>query len=695
MRINLHSLQFRLIAMVLAIVVVSNVALTVIADNLSSATVTETVHQLMDAVTDSAASKIQGEIEKHVRLVETVSAIDFVRDPAVPLAEKCVRLRALSKISDDYENVAFYDTDGNSITAGGMPIHFPDRLYIKEALKGNLFQMEPMVSSATGEFLQQYSAPVRDFNNKIIGVAVVNLYGESLSRKLADIHFGKQSDIFVISRTSGKTVASKDVQRVYSDDNAFEADDAGIRPIMEGLKTGASGGGAFYDSATGVHMTSAYRPIEGTSWSVLCVTAYNDFYATLQSMLRLMVVLLAIILVIALFASGTTVALSLKPLMLVKGAITEIASGDADLTRRIKTKAKDEVGDVVNGFNAFTGKLYEIITQIKQSKDTLGSVGMDLENSTQETSASITQILSNIEGVHGEVTRQGQSVHGTAGAVNQITANIESLESMIEKQASGVAEASAAVEEMIGNIRSVNQSMEKMSGSFEELSNSAKNGSSLQTDVNEKISQIQALSETLQEANTAIASIASQTNLLAMNAAIEAAHAGDAGKGFSVVADEIRKLSETSSIQSRTIGEQLTNIQQSIASVVTASEQSNQAFETVTAKIAETDQLVRQIKAAMEEQNEGSRQINNVLHSMNDSSLEVRNAGKEMMEGNKAILSEVQNLQDATEVIQTRMEEMTQGARKINETGEMLKGISSQVQASIQEIGGQIDRFTV
>ena len=80
---------------------------------------------------------------------------------------------------------------------------------------------------------------------------------------------------------------------------------------------------------------------------------------------------------------------------------------------------------------------------------------------------------------------------------------------------------------------------------------------------------------------------------------------------------------------------------------------------------------------------------------MNDSSLEVRNAGKEMMEGNKAILSEVQTLQDATEVIQTRMEEMTLGARKINETGTMLKGIASQVQASIQEIGGQIDRFTV
>ena len=696
MRFSFHSLQFRLMAMVIAIAVVSNVALTVVADNLSSSTVTDTVHQLLQTVADSAAEKVRGEVEKTIRMTDAVAAIDFVRDSNVPLLEKCERLRAIAKVSEDYENVSFYDNDGNSFTVGGAPIHFPERLYIKEPLKGNRYQMEPAVSPATGVFLQQYSAPVYDLqnSNRIIGVAVTNLYGESLSKKLANVQFGNASDVYVISRNSGKTVASRDVQRVYDESSIKDADTA-MAHIVEGLMAGKTNGGSFIDSSTGIKMISAYCPIEGTDWSVLCVTAYDDFYAGLKRMLRIMIIILVVILLIAFVVSGVLVSTSMKPLLMVKGAITEIASGDADLTRRLKTSAKDEIGDVVKGFNGFTGKLHEIISQVKHSKDNLGSVGMDLETSTQDTSASITQILANIESVHSQINKQSDSVHETAGAVNEIASNIESLEHMIEKQASGVSEASAAVEEMIGNIRSVNSSMEKMSGSFEELAESARNGSSLQTDVNEKISQIQALSETLQEANTAIASIASQTNLLAMNAAIEAAHAGDAGKGFSVVADEIRKLSETSSVQSKTIGEQLTNIQKSIASVVTASEQSNSAFQTVTTKINETEQLVRQIKAAMEEQNEGSQQINAVLHTMNDSSLEVRNAGKEMMEGNKAILSEVRNLQDATAVMQSSMEEMSTGARKINETGEMLKGIARQVQDSIMEIGGQIDKFTV
>ena len=351
------------------------------------------------------------------------------------------------------------------------------------------------MSPATGIFLQQYSSPVYDLydSGKIIGVAVTNLYGESLSTKLKDVHFGNQSDVFVISRKSGRTVAARDVKRVYDDSSAFETAEPSMQKIMNGLKTGETNGGSFIDAQTGIKMVAA------------------------------------------------------KPLLVVKGAITDIATGDADLTRRIKSSSKDEIGDVVKGFNEFSGKLQDIIGDVKSSKDELMVAGENLSGATQDTSSSITEIIANIDSMKRQIDNQNQSVSQTAGAVNEIASNIESLERMIEGQ-----------------------------------------------------------SEMLQEANVAIAAIASQTNLLAMNAAIEAAHAGEAGKGFAVVADEIRKLSETSSAQSKTIGDQLTNIKESINSVVSASGESAVAFEAVSRKLEETDALVMQIRAAMEEQNEGS-----------------------------------------------------------------------------------------
>ncbi len=375
--------------------------------------------------------------------------------------------------------------------------------------------------------------------------------------------------------------------------------------------------------------------------------------------------------------------------------LREMATGEADLTKRVTLRVLDEIGDLVINFNAFCDKLQQIIGETKKSKEELSISGQNMTASTQDTANAISHIITNIDSISHQINTQNQSVQQTAGAVDEISANIDSLNQMIENQSSGVTQASAAVEEMIGNITSVNNSVEKMASSFEELESNANMGFKMQNDVNERIQQIETQSEMLQDANTAISSIAEQTNLLAMNAAIEAAHAGEAGKGFAVVADEIRKLSETSSAQSKTIGEQLNKIKEQIGEVVAASNESSRSFGVVSQKIQETDQLVMQIKAAMEEQNQGSMQITSALKTMNDSTQEVRAASVEMSNGNKLILQEVQHLQSATLEMKDSMDEMSTGARKINETGSALADISGQVQGAIDKIGGQIDLFKV
>ena len=442
-----------------------------------------------------------------------------------------------------------------------------------------------------------------------------------------------------------------------------------------------------------------YSPVKDESGNIsgmLFIAKSLDVVSNIMKNIILIISpIIAGLVVVLVIVATILLKMLLKPLNGVKDTLNNISSGDADLTKRIELKSQDEIGDVVNGFNKFAGKLQTIIGDVKGSKDELMVAGENLSGATQDTASSITEIIANIESMKHQIDTQNQSVNQTAGAVNEIASNIESLERMIESQSSGVTQASAAVEQMIGNISSVNASMEKMAGSFNELRTNSQVGIQKQKAVNDRISEIETQSQMLQEANVAIASIASQTNLLAMNAAIEAAHAGEAGKGFAVVADEIRKLSETSSAQSKTIGDQLNNIKDSISSVVSASGESAVAFEAVSKKLEQTDALVMQIKAAMEEQNEGSHQITEALHNMNDSTVEVRNASNEMSEGNKMILKEVQMLQNAAMTMSQSMEEMAVGARKINETGAALTEVAGQMNSSINKIGEQVDQFKV
>ena len=634
---------------------------------------------------------------------EVIGVLGEYNDLVVSLSDAITYLEPREKIGDIVtgmgknmiDNTMLYYATYENIWEGGalftsigwMPpddFDMQSRLWHQNAVRDQtkVCYTEPYVDANTGLLNITLSYRVLDKNGSLIGIAAADIVLDALSESVKNIRLSANSKIHIITK-EGLYLTNDDSSKImnvnYFDEfqfGKFTRDE-----YLDGQAKAFTEGSSFYGVC----------PIENTEWFIVVEGPSEDFSGEYKKLFMYTIwglAVIAIIMIIVFLILSTRVSRSFK---VIASGCELMAMGD--YSERYPDYITKEASLLANGFNLVTERLEANINSMKESRVSLNEAGGKLSGTIEDLMSSIVQIGASISNTGMNLKNQTNSVSQSAQSISKILDMIHQLEELVQTQVKAVQGASTAVEQMVGNINEVDKSVDKMAHSFGVLDQTAQNGVQTQNELQKQIIEIENQSKLLSEANKVIASIAGQTNLLAMNAAIEAAHAGDAGQGFAVVADEIRKLSETSSTQSKTIGAQLKSIQAAINTVVQATQSGVQDYANLSKEIQDTDMLVQQIKAAMTEQQQGSTQILGALNEMNGSTQQVQDASKEITTASQAIIDDVAVLQNETKVMGQSMDEMGLSADKMQEAGLSLAGVSKTVEASIEEIGKQIDLF--
>lgn len=380
--------------------------------------------------------------------------------------------------------------------------------------------------------------------------------------------------------------------------------------------------------------------------------------------------------VTAALAFLTSIALGVYIARLILRPIKQLSllmkrAGEGDLTVHGTYASRDEIGLLVQAFNAMKDNLRHLIEQVTATSDRVAVSSDDLKNNVEETTKATEMVAMTMEEIASSSMRQltrvkasNETLTDLTNGIHHVSTNAQHMTGLSETTLQKVASGNELIETLERQLDETNEKMKQLQ---------------------QVIAQLNMRSNEIGTITGAITRIAEQTNLLALNAAIEAARAGDQGRGFAVVASEVRKLAEESAVATKQIAALIADTQADTQA------ETKDAVETMHIVERDVSSSVHHVKQTGEAFDEIQEAIEEVAHKVE----EVSGAVQEMAAGATEILTSVSEIQGITEATATETENTSAATEEQMASMEEITASAQELSNMAIEMRKMTNRFNI
>jgi diguanylate cyclase (GGDEF)-like protein len=313
----------------------------------------------------------------NAELAERVDALKSVAHAITParLAD-AASLQAFLEAGQEQAqlfNAGVYVTrvDGTAIasvpvSAGRVGINYLDQHHLAVTLRqGQSAISRPRIGKALHKPVFAMTAPILDERGQVMGavVGVVDLSQPNFLDKVTDNRFGKTGGYVLMSAAHRVTITATDKTRIMEPLPA-----PGVNPLMERYLQGYEGSGIVVDSR-GVTVISSSRQIPQAGWVLVARIPAEEAFAPIALVQRRLLLAVLVFTGVAggliWWATWALLRRQLAPLLRATQALDSMTGADAALNP-LPMASRDEIGDLIGGFNRLLALLAQRDEQVRQ-----------------------------------------------------------------------------------------------------------------------------------------------------------------------------------------------------------------------------------------------------------------------------------------------------------------------------------------